>query len=73
MVRAPLSERDWAVLEIERQRWRYPAYKEKAIRERLDLNATRYYQILNSLLDHPQALATHPILINRLREALPSE
>jgi hypothetical protein len=71
MVRVELTERDILVLEIERQRWRYPAHKEQAIRERLDLSATRYYQVLNSLLDHPQALEKYPMMLHRLREALP--
>jgi len=72
MARAPLSERELTVLEIERCRWKYPALKEKVIRDRLDLNPTRYYQLLYSLLDHPEALATNPGLINRLREAIPN-
>jgi len=72
MQRQPLTERELAVLEIERRRWKYPAYKEKAIREQLDLNATRYYQILNSLLDHSEALERYPMMINRLRSALPN-
>jgi len=66
-----LTERDLQVLEIEQQRWRYLAVKEKAIRERLGISATRYYQVLNSLLHHPEALAQYPMLINRLRQALP--
>jgi len=73
MPRPPLSERELTVLAIEQKRWKYPAYKEQAIRNQLDLNATRYYQILNSLLDHPQALESYPILINRLRTVLPDE
>ena len=71
MTRPDLTERDIIVLEIERQRWRYAAHKEKAIREQLDLNGTRYYQVLNSLLDHPQALAKYPMMLNRLRQGLP--
>ena len=67
-----LTDRELAVLEIENKRWKYPALKEKVIREQLDLNATRYYQILNSLLTHPGALSTNPGLINRLRNALPA-
>lgn len=71
MGRGELTERELAVLELERRRWRYPALKEAAIREQLDLSVTRYYQILHTLLDHPGALALQPGLLNRLRAALP--
>ena len=64
-----LSESELTVLAIERRQFKYSAQKEKLIREKLDLNATRYYQMLNSLLDNPLALAAEPMLINRLRRA----
>src|SRR5690625_5906170 len=54
---ADLSERDAQILDFERQWWRYAGAKDDAISELFDLNATRYYQILNSLLDNPAALA----------------
>ena len=38
-----------------------------AIRETFELSSTRYYQILNALLDDPAALAHDPLLIRRLR------
>ena len=63
----PLTERDHAILAIERQWWRYQSAKERAIREQLDLSATRYYQILNNLLDNPAAAQAEPMLVNRLR------
>jgi hypothetical protein len=31
------------------------------------MSSTRYYQVLNSLLDNPAALAADPMLIKRLR------
>jgi len=62
-----LSERDRAILDFERQWWRYPGAKEKAIRDRLGLPATRYYQVLNALLDRPDALVYDPMLVRRLR------
>jgi len=62
-----LSERDAQILDFERQWWRYAGAKDEAIRELFDLNATRYYQILNSLLDNPAALEHDPMLIKRLR------
>jgi hypothetical protein len=33
----------------------------------LDLPATRYYQLLNELIDRPEALAFDPALVKRLR------
>lgn len=62
-----LSERDLQILEFERQWWRYAGAKEQAIRELFDCSATRYYQLLNSLIDNPAALAADPMLVKRLR------
>jgi len=62
-----LSERDAQILAFERQWWKYAGAKETAIRELFDLNATRYYQILNALIDAPEALAAEPMLVKRLR------
>jgi hypothetical protein len=62
-----LSERERAVLSFEKQHWKYSGAKEQAIRDRFELSPTRYYQVLNSLLDRPQAQELEPVLINRLR------
>lgn len=62
-----LSDRDRGILEFERQWWKYSGAKEEAIRELFDMSATRYYQIINTLLDSPEALAYDPMLIKRLR------
>lgn len=62
-----LSDRDLEILEFERQWWKYAGAKEQAIRDLFDMSATRYYQILNALLDQPAALAFDPMLIKRLR------
>ncbi|ACQ79075.1 conserved hypothetical protein [Beutenbergia cavernae DSM 12333] len=62
-----LSERDAAILAFERQWWRYAGAKESAIRELFDMSATRYYQVLNTLIDTPDALAADPMLVKRLR------
>ncbi|MFD1828696.1 MULTISPECIES: DUF3263 domain-containing protein [Streptomyces] len=62
-----LSEEDEAVLAIERRGWPGPGAKERAIRERLGMSPTRYYQVLNALLDDPRALARDPVTVNRLR------
>ena len=62
-----LSERDQQVLAFERQWWKYAGAKEQAVRELFDMSATRYYQVLNALIDSPAALAHDPMLIKRLR------
>jgi Protein of unknown function (DUF3263) len=62
-----LSERDLAVLAFERQWWKYAGAKEQAIRDLFDMSATRYYQVLNALIDRPDALAADPMLVKRLR------
>jgi hypothetical protein len=62
-----LSETDMRILAFERRGWRSPGAKEQAIAEVLDLPATRYYQLLNELIDKPEALAADPGLIKRLR------
>ena len=63
----PLTDTEVAILDIERQWWKYSGAKETAIRERFDMSATRYYQVLNALIDEPAALAHDPLLIRRLR------
>jgi hypothetical protein len=62
-----LTERDRHILAFEKQWWRHAGAKEQAIRDQFDLSATRYYQLLNALLDNPAALELDPILVGRLR------
>ena len=64
---AALTDRDRQILEFERQWWKYAGAKEQAIRDLFDMSGTRYYQILNSLIDSPAALAFDPMLVKRLR------
>ena len=62
-----LSERDQAVLDFERQWWKYAGAKEQAVRDLFDMSATRYYQVLNALIDTQAALEHDPMLVKRLR------
>lgn len=55
-----LSDRDREMLELERLWWKYAGAKEQAIRDKFDMSATRYYQILNSLIDTEAALCARP-------------
>ena len=62
-----LSDRDREILQFERQWWKYAGAKETAVREQFDMSATRYYQVLNALIDRPEALEVDPLLVRRLR------
>ena len=62
-----LPERDQRILEFERQWWKFAGAKEQAIREQFEMSATRYYQVLNALIDLPEALAFDPMLVKRLQ------
>lgn len=62
-----LDERERSVLDFERSWWKHAGVKEQAIKERFEMSATRYYQLLNELLEKPAALAYDPILVKRLK------
>lgn len=62
-----LTRRDLDILQFERQWWLYAGNKEQAIRDMFDLSPTRYYQVLNQVIDDPHALAAEPLLVRRLR------
>jgi hypothetical protein len=64
---AALSEFDMRILAFERRGWRSPTLKEQAISDVLCLTATRYYQVLNELIDRPEALEFDPVLVKRLQ------
>jgi hypothetical protein len=64
-----LSERDLALLDFERQWWKQPGSKEQAVRETFGVSATRYYQLVNSLVEREAALRHDPMLVKRLRRA----
>jgi hypothetical protein len=62
-----LSARDAEILAFERQWWKFAGAKEQAIRDKFQMSATRYYQVLNALIDKPEALVQDPLLVKRLR------
>jgi hypothetical protein len=62
-----LTDRERAILAFERQWWKYAGAKEQAIRDLFDMSATRYYQVLNTLIDRPESLVHDPMLVKRLR------
>jgi hypothetical protein len=62
-----LDPRTRAILDFERESWKIPPPKERAIRERFGFSAARYHQLLNRAIDLPEALAYDPMLVRRLR------
>jgi hypothetical protein len=62
-----LTRREHEMLAFERHWWRHAGAKETAIRDRFGVPPTRYYQVLNALVDQPGALAADPLLVRRLR------
>ncbi|WP_314853642.1 DUF3263 domain-containing protein [uncultured Microbacterium sp.] len=63
----PLSDRSRALLDFE-SRWNgHGAAKEEAIRRELALTPARYYQLLERVIDEPDAAAHDALLVHRLR------
>ena len=63
----PLSDREKAILDFERTWWRLPMPKATAIRERFGISGTRYYELVQDLLDDADAMAYDPLVVRRLR------
>ena len=64
---ADLTAREIEILDFERSWWKHAGVKEQAIKERFDMSATKYYQVLNELLEKPEALEYDAILVKRLK------
>lgn len=62
-----LTDTEKSILDLERQWWKFAGAKEARIRTDFDMTSTRYYQVLNALIDRPAALAHDPLLVRRLR------
>jgi hypothetical protein len=62
-----LSGLETRVLEFERHWWKYAGAKESSIKELFDMAPPAYYQLLNNLIDRPEALLAQPMLVKRLR------
>jgi hypothetical protein len=63
----PLTELDMRILAFERSWWRTPGAKEREILDAFGISSTRYYQLLNELIDLPAAAQFDPALVARLR------
>jgi hypothetical protein len=66
-VNRPLSELERSLLDFAGLTWRSRGLQEQEIRRRFDLSATRYWQLVNGLLDRPEALEHSPMTVRRLQ------
>lgn len=64
-----LTPLERAILEFERQPFRYAGPKEGRIRDELQVMPSRYYQLLNVLVDDPRGMEYDPVLCQNLRAA----
>jgi hypothetical protein len=62
-----LTDIDLRILELERRWFNNMGAKEAAITREFNITATRYFQILNGLIDNPRAMHAQPQVIARLR------
>lgn len=62
-----LDERTRAILDFERSWWLEGGTKQRRIRERFGISATRYQQLLMRAIDLPEGLRYDPMLVRRLR------
>jgi len=63
----PLTELEMRILAFERSWWQSPGAKEREILDAFGISPTRYYQLLNELIDRPEAAQFDPALVARLR------
>lgn len=61
-----LEQRERELLDFERDWATHAGRKEAAIRARFGISAARYYQLVNRLLDRPEALSYDPLTVKRL-------
>ena len=61
-----LTDLHRGILELERRWFKRQGAKETQIRERFDMSPTRYDQVLNAIIDHPDAIAVDALTVKRL-------
>lgn len=62
-----LPERSIQILDFEREWVRHVGAKEEAISSQFHVSSARYYQMLNAVIDAPDAVKYDPMLVSRLR------
>ncbi|MGH9102305.1 MAG: DUF3263 domain-containing protein [Acidimicrobiales bacterium] len=63
-----LTDRQRAILDLERSWWRAHSSKGVVIRDRLGLSPARYYTLLADLAGSPDAEAYDPLVVRRVRK-----
>ena len=64
---ATMTDTETAALVLAAQHYRYPAARDTHALERLGMSPVRFAQVVDALLDRPDALAAMPREVNRLR------
>jgi hypothetical protein len=62
-----LTDHDRQILDFAGKTYRHEGAKWNDVSEQFGMNLTRYYQRLNTLIDHPEAAAYAPQTVNRYR------
>lgn len=62
-----LTDDEKAILDFAGRWWKYAGAQEQAIRDDFEIRGTRFWQLLNDLLDRPAAMAYAPTTVKRYR------
>ena len=65
--RGDLTDTERAILDLECHWFKHAGAKETTVHRRFGMTPTRYYQVLNALIDRPEAEAHDPMVVRRLR------
>ncbi|WP_193613179.1 DUF3263 domain-containing protein [Nocardioides lijunqiniae] len=64
---AGLTVREHMTLQLAGQRFAFEGVRVTRARDELGYSETRFWQVVDALLEHPGALAAHPSLVRRLQ------
>jgi hypothetical protein len=67
LMQIELTERERAMLDFEREWWRFDGRKDDQIRARFDLSPSSYYRALQALIEMDAASEYDPLSVKRLR------
>ncbi|UYL87875.1 helix-turn-helix DNA binding domain protein [Gordonia phage Malisha] len=62
-----MTDEEKRMLDLAGERWNYAGSLEQTVRDEFGISLTRYFQIVNRLLDTQEALRYSPQVVNRLR------
>lgn len=62
-----MNDTDLELLHIAAAQYRHPGAREAAFRRAAGASSARCWQIVNHLIDQPEALAAEPVIVGRLR------